>query len=130
VELCGRCLDAQHRGQSRWEPDAKGDGKVIMSSTTPPCTECLTVASSELAAQVRQLVEVGNVRRVAIQTEHRRTLIEIPGLLGCTGEALEPVWPALSALGQRGPSWTVVVERELGWPTPNGQTRQTVAAER
>jgi hypothetical protein len=101
-----------------------------MYATTPPCTERLTVASGELATRVRQLVDVGNVRRVAIQTERRRTLIEIPGLLGCTGEALDLVWPALSAMGQRGPSWTVVVERELGWPMPNGQTRQTVAAER
>ena len=98
--------------------------------STPPCTERLTVASRELAALVRQLVDVGNVRRVAIQTERRRTLIEIPGPLGCTGDALEPVWLALSALGQRGSSWTLVIERELGWPRPNGQTPQTVAAER
>lgn len=90
-----------------------------------PCTERLTVASDELVARVRQLVTAGNVRRLAIQTEHGRTLIEIPGLLGCASDALEPVWCALTALGQRGVSWTVVVEREPGWPTGNGHARQT-----
>ena len=96
-----------------------------MYSTTR-CTERMTVASDELVARVRQLVDAGDVRRVAIQTERRRTLIEIPCLLGCASEGLEPVWRALSALGQRGVSWTVVVEREPGWPTGNGHARQTV----
>jgi Domain of unknown function (DUF4342) len=99
-----------------------------MDSTTSTCTERLTFASSELAARVRQLVDVGNVRRLAIQTERRRTLVELPGLLGCTSDALEPVWAALSALGQCAPTWTVVVEREPSWPTPNGGLRQTRAS--
>jgi len=100
-----------------------------MYSTTRPCTERMTVASDELVARVRQLVAAGDVRRVAIQTERRRTLIEIPGLLGCVRDGLEPVWRALSALGQRGVSWTVVVERQPGWPTVNGHARQAVPSQ-
>lgn len=97
-----------------------------MYSTIRPCTERMTVASDELAARVRQLVAAGDVRRVSIQTERRRTLIEIPGLLGCVGDGLEPVWRALNALGQRGVSWTVVVEREPGWPIGSGRARRAV----
>jgi hypothetical protein len=99
-----------------------------MYSTTPSCTERLTVASGELVARVRQLVDAGDVRRVAIQTERRRTLIEMPGLLGCTSEAVEPVLRALDAIGQSGVSWTVVVEREPGWPTANAHARQAVSS--
>ena len=99
-----------------------------MYSTTPQCTERLTVARGELVARVRQLVQTGDVRRVAIQTERRRTLIEMPGLLGCTSEAVEPVLRALDALDQSGVSWTVLVEREPGWPTANGHARQVVSS--
>ena len=99
-----------------------------MYSTTAPCTERLTVASGELVARVRQLVDAGDVRRVAIQTERRRTLIEMPGLLGCTSEAVEPVLHALEALDQSGVSWTVLIEREPGWPTANGHARQVVSS--
>lgn len=97
-----------------------------MYSISPPCTERMTVAGDELVARVRRLVDAGNVRRIAIQTERHRTLIEIPRLLGCESDVLEPVWRALSALGQRGVSWTVVVEREPGWPIRNGHAWQAV----
>jgi hypothetical protein len=88
-----------------------------MSSTRAPCVEQFTVTGQELLTRIKQLVDVGNVRRVVIRTERRRTLIEIPLPLGTRSDALEPVWAAVSSLGRCMPSCTVVVEREVAWPT-------------
>lgn len=90
---------------------------MVTTKTTTPRHEEITLTGKELLARVRKLVDVGNVRRVAIQTERRRTLIEIPLLLGTSSDAMKPVWAAVSSLGRCVPSCIVVVEREVAWPT-------------
>lgn len=97
-----------------------------MDSTTARCREWMTVRGDDLVTQVRRLVDAGDVRRIAIRTERGRTLIEVPGLLGCQSDVLEPVWRALDALGQGAVTWTVVAEREPGWPTASGRTGQAM----
>lgn len=88
-----------------------------MNSSTDRCVERFTVAGDELLTHVRRLVDAGDVRRITIQTERRRTLIEIPQLLGAASDALAPVWAAVSSLGRYVPNCTVVVEREVAWPS-------------
>ena len=88
-----------------------------MNSTTPACTEQLTLTGDELVAGIKRLVDVGNVRRVAIQTDRRRTLIEIPLPLGTRSDVLDPVWAAVRSLGRCVRRCSVVVEREIAWPT-------------
>jgi hypothetical protein len=88
-----------------------------MNSNTDPCVERTTLAGDELLTHVRRLVDAGNVRRIAIQTERQRTLIEIPRLLGAASESLDPVWGAVRSLGDQLARCTIVVEREVAWPT-------------
>lgn len=87
-----------------------------MNSTSDRCVERFALAGDELLTHVRRLVDVGDVRRITIQTDRRRTLIEIPQLLGAASDTLAPVWAAVRSLGRSMPNCTVVVEREVAWP--------------
>lgn len=82
---------------------------MVTTSTTTPRQAEITLHSEELLARIRELVDVGNVRRVVIKTERRRTLIEIPlgrcvpsytrgrrarsGVADRRGRALRRDWP-------------------------------------
>ena len=79
-------------------------------------TEEYRVSADESVAKVKQLVQEGNVRRVIIQTEKGRTLIEFPLTVGVAAAAgvllLAPLLAAIGALAAILTDLTIVVERE------------------
>jgi hypothetical protein len=79
-------------------------------------TEEYKVSADESVAKVKQLVQEGNVRRVIIQTEEGRTLIEFPLTVGVAAVAgvllLAPLLAAVGVLAAILTDLTIVVERE------------------
>jgi hypothetical protein len=61
------------------------------------------------------LVHEGNVRRVSLQTEEGKTLIDVPLTFGMAGAAaaalLAPVWAAIGAIAALVTKCKIVVER-------------------
>jgi hypothetical protein len=78
-------------------------------------TEEFKVTSDEAVAKVKQLVQEGNVRRIILQTEEGRTLIEVPLTIGVTAAAgvllLAPILAAVGAFAAIVANLTIVVER-------------------
>ena len=74
-------------------------------------TEEYQIDGDEMVAKVKELVRMGNIRRIAIQNEEGKTLIEIPLTLGVVGAVLLPVWAALGALAALVTNCTIVVEK-------------------
>ena len=70
----------------------------------------------EVVAKVKELIHEGNVRRISLQTEEGKTLIEVPLTIGVAGAAvasmLAPVWAAIGAVAALLARLTIVVERE------------------
>ena len=70
----------------------------------------------EVVSKVKELIHEGNVRRISLQTEEGKTLIEVPLTVGVAGAAvaslLAPVWAAIGAVAALLAKLTIVVERE------------------
>jgi hypothetical protein len=62
---------------------------------------------------VKELVHEGNVRRLTINNEEGRTLLEVPLTIGVIGAALLPVFAALGAMAALATRCTIVVERDV-----------------
>jgi hypothetical protein len=60
---------------------------------------------------VKELVHEGNIRRITIQNEEGKTLIEVPLTLGVVGAVLLPVWAAIGAIAALVTDCTIVVEK-------------------
>ena len=73
------------------------------------------VSGDRLIAKVKELVHEGGIRRISLQTEEGKTLIEVPlilGLAGATAGALwAPVWAAIGAIAALVVKLRIVVER-------------------
>jgi len=69
------------------------------------------VKGEELIAKVKELVREGNVRRVIIENEEGKTLIEIPLTLGVVGAVLLPVWAAVGAIAAMVTNCRIRIER-------------------
>ena len=76
-------------------------------------TQEFSVDGDQLLAKVRELVHEGNVRRLTITTDDRRTVLEVPLTIGVIGAALLPVFAAIGALAALATRCTIVVEREV-----------------
>ncbi len=78
-------------------------------------TEVFKVSADEAVAKVKEVVSEGNVRRVSIQTEEGKTLIEFPLTVGVAAAAgvllLAPMLAAIGALAAIVTDLTIVVER-------------------
>ena len=61
--------------------------------------------------KVRELIKEGNVRRIIIQNEEGKTLLEIPLTFVVIGTVLAPVLAAVGALAGVLTNCTLVVER-------------------
>jgi len=70
-----------------------------------------TISGDQVVAKVKELVREGNVRRLIIQNEEGRTLVEVPLTVGVIGVALAPVFAAVGALAALATRCTIVVER-------------------
>ena len=79
-------------------------------------TEEYKVSADETVAKVKEIVAEGNVRRIIIQNEDGKTLIEFPLTIGVAAAAgvllLAPLLAALGVLAAIVTDLTIVVERE------------------
>ena len=79
-------------------------------------TEVYRVSADETVAKVKELVAEGNIRRIIIQSEEGRNLIEFPLTVGVAAAAgvllLAPMLAAVGALAAIVTDLTIVVERE------------------
>ena len=84
-------------------------------SEKPGRVEEFVVSGDSLIAKIKELLHEGNVRRVSLQTEEGRTLIEVPLTLGVAGAVagalLAPVWAAIGAIAALVVKLKIVVER-------------------
>lgn len=69
------------------------------------------VEGEELLSKVKELVHEGNIRRVIIENDQGKTLIEIPLTLGVVGALLLPMAVAIGAIAAVVTDCTVRVER-------------------
>lgn len=83
----------------------------LESSEARGAKEQYRVRGENLLKKVKELVHEGNVRRISIQTEEGRTLIEIPLTIGVVGALLAPVWAAVGAIAALVANCTISVER-------------------
>jgi len=74
-------------------------------------TEEIHVSGEELISKIKELVHEGNIRRVIIQNEKGRTLIDIPLSLGVMGVLLAPQLAAVGAIAALMTKGTIIVER-------------------
>ena len=74
-------------------------------------TEEYRVTGEGVVAKVKELVHKGNIRRVIIQNEDDRTLLEVPLTLGVVGAIMLPTWAAIGAIAALVSNCTIVVER-------------------
>lgn len=72
------------------------------------------VKGEELIAKVKELIHEGNVRRIIIENEEGRTLIEIPLTIGVVGALLLPVLAAVGAIAAIVTNCTIRVQRKEG----------------
>jgi hypothetical protein len=69
------------------------------------------VSGEELISKIKELIHEGNIRRVIIQNEEGRPLIDIPLTLGVVGVLVAPQLAALGAIAALITKGTIVVER-------------------
>ncbi|HUW08905.1 MAG TPA: DUF4342 domain-containing protein [Anaerolineae bacterium] len=74
------------------------------------------LSGDQLIAKVKQLLHEGNIRRISLQTEEGKTLIEVPLTMGVAGAAVvslvAPVWAAIGAIAALVADLRIIVERE------------------
>ena len=79
-------------------------------------TEEYKVTAEGAVAKIKGLIAEGNVRRIIIQTEEGKTLIEFPLTVGVAAAAgvllLAPLLAAVGALAAIVTDLTIVVERD------------------
>jgi hypothetical protein len=84
-------------------------------SEKPGRVEEFVVSGDSLIAKIKELLHEGNVRRVSLQTEDGKTLIEIPLMVGMAGVVagalIAPVWAAIGAIAALVVKLKIVVER-------------------
>ncbi len=66
---------------------------------------------SEIIDKIKELIHQGNIRRIIIKNEEKRTLVEIPLTLGVVGVAIAPVLAAVGAIAALVTRMTIVVEK-------------------
>ncbi len=96
---------------------AADHARIRTRGAAPGQSDAHSTRATEMVATLQKIVHEGNVRRIFIDDEHGRTLIEIPHLLGIRGGLhMDPVWAAARALSHVVTNLTVRVEREEAWP--------------
>ena len=79
-------------------------------------TEEFKVSADETVAKIKEIIAEGNVRRIIIQTEDGKTLIEFPLTVAVAAAVgvliLAPLLAAVGALAAIVTDLTIVVERE------------------
>lgn len=70
------------------------------------------VNGEDVLKKVKELIKEGNARRIIIQGEDGKTLIEIPLTFGLIGAALLPVLAAVGAIAALVTNCTIIVEKK------------------
>jgi len=77
--------------------------------------EEFVVSGDKVVSRIKELLHEGNIRRVSLQTEEGKTLIEVPLAIGVAGAVagamLAPVWAAIGAIAALVVNLRIVVER-------------------
>lgn len=74
-------------------------------------TEEFRVGGDGLIDKVKELVREGNIRRISIQNEHGKTLIDIPLTVGVVGAIVAPQLAALGAIAVLVGDCTIIVDK-------------------
>lgn len=74
--------------------------------------ESFKVSGEDVVKKVKELIKEGNIRRIVIQNEEGKTIIEIPLTLGVVGVAFLPVWAAIGAVAALLAKCTIIVEKK------------------
>jgi hypothetical protein len=84
-------------------------------SEKPGRVEEFVVSGDTVVSKIKELLHEGGVRRLSLQTEEGRTLIEVPLTLGLAGAVagtlIVPVWAAIGAIAALVVKLRIVVER-------------------
>ena len=84
-------------------------------SEKPGRVEEFVVSGDTVVSKVKELLHEGGVRRLSLQNEEGRTLIEVPLTLGLAGAVagtlIAPVWAAIGAIAAMVAKLKIVVER-------------------
>lgn len=77
--------------------------------------EEFVVSGDTVIAKIKELLHEGGIRRLSLQTEEGKTLIEVPLTLGIAGAMVgalwAPVWAAIGAVAALVTKLRIVVER-------------------
>ena len=83
-------------------------------ANTQVTTEEVQVSGEAVVSKVKELIREGNIRRITIQNEAGKTLLEIPLTFGVVGALLAPQLAALGAVGALIANLSIKIERESG----------------
>ena len=72
------------------------------------------VSGEEVVKKVKELIRQGNIRRIIIQSEEGKSLVEFPLTVGVVGAAILPVLAAVGAIAALVTKCTIVVEKREG----------------
>lgn len=70
------------------------------------------LCADEMFEKVRDAVREGQLRRLVIRDEDRRTVVEVPLAVGVVGAVVAPAWTALGMAAALLTNCTIQVERE------------------
>jgi hypothetical protein len=77
--------------------------------------EEFVVSGDALIAKLKELLHEGGIRRLSLQNEEGKTLIEVPLMLGVAGAVagaiMAPVWAAIGTIAALVVKLRIVVER-------------------
>jgi len=77
-------------------------------------TEEFQLNGDALLAKIKELLHEGNIRRILIQNDEGKTLVEFPVTLGVVGAVLAPQLAAIGAIAALVTRCTLVVEKVEG----------------
>jgi hypothetical protein len=84
-------------------------------SEKPGRVEEFVVSGDTVVSKIKELLHEGGIRRLSLQNEEGRTLIEVPLTLGLAGAVagtlIAPVWAAIGAIAALVAKLKIVVER-------------------
>ena len=82
-----------------------------MTEETKTRVEEFQIAGDKLVGKLKEMLHEGNVRRVAIQNEEGKILIDIPLYVGVVGALLAPQLAAIGAIAALVTNCTLIVEK-------------------
>ncbi len=82
-----------------------------MTEETKTRTEEFQIAGDKLVGKLKEMLHEGNIRRVAIQNEDGKVLIDIPLYVGVVGALLAPQLAAIGAIAALVANCTLIVEK-------------------